>query len=66
MQHVKQVQFNPEFADYEDNFFRGAIPAYLRIDHKNNAEMDLNLTLSDIDDDEEPIPFLFEMDERPA
>jgi len=66
MQHVKQVQFNPEFTDYEDIFFRGAIPAYLRSDHKNNAEMDLNLTLSDIDDDEEPIPFLFEMDERPA
>jgi hypothetical protein len=31
-----------------------------------NAEMDLNLTLSDIDDDEEPMPFIFEMYERPA
>jgi hypothetical protein len=66
MRSVKQAQFNLDFADYEDDFFRGAIPAYLRRDQKNHAEMDLNLTLSDIDDDEEPIPFLFEMLERPA
>jgi len=66
MQHIKQMQFNPESSDYEDNFFRGAIPAFLISDLKKNAEMDLNLTLSDIDDDDDPLPFLFEMDERPA
>lgn len=52
------------FYDYDYDFFRGAIPARMKREEAYHNEMELNLTLSDIDMNEEPGPFIFELGEQ--
>lgn len=53
--------------DYDADFFRGGIPARFKGDEVYHEETDLNLTLSDIEDELEPMPgFMFILDERQA
>ena len=52
------------FYDDDFDFFRGAIPACMKRDDPYHNEMELNLTLSDIDLNEEPVPFIFELGEQ--
>lgn len=49
--------------EYDADFFRGTIPSQLKREETYHNEMELNLTLSDIDLNEEPVPFIFDLDE---
>ena len=54
-----------DFLDYDAAFFRGGLPTRFRTHDNYENELDLNLTLSDIEDFDEPMPFMFQLDERP-
>ena len=53
--------------DYDADFFRGTIPSRLKGDEVYHKDEEFNLTLSDIEDELEPMPgFMFILDERQA
>lgn len=60
----KQASFDDNFLEYDADIFLGGLSSRLMREEVNPDEVELNLTLSDIDYFDEPMPLLFDVDGR--